>query len=401
MKKSIVIILGSMKYLLDYARLLNDYKSDFKLLVCDLDQDPKVSLPENAIYLPVSLTNPFEQIVDYCQKNHYLVKGVINRKDYFEILHAQLSEKYQVIGPIVSAVETLSDKTKLHRLMDKIGLAEFRPKAVVTSLIEVEKHLDQFNFPIVVKARFGAKSRGVYTINVSSDFQAVKKEFIEKTGNNETEDILVEEFIFGDQLSPISYVSNDGKLKSLGFVDIVTAREMGQKNLQLVFRSLPSKHSKTVLEKIDEILQMIIDATGLKSVALHPEFFVVGEKVYLIEINVRLGGFRRSLLKSAYGIDMNKVGFELAMGLTISDQKQTNNSSTVGEIWSDHSGVVNELKIPNSPYLSNVIYTKQVGDKYIAPPREQIPLAIFFVKASQDSLKIAKELRENTLLEIV
>lgn len=401
MKISIIVLLGNMKYLLDYARILNDYDSNFKLLVCDLGQGPKVSLPDNASYLSVSLANPFEQIVNYCQKKNYIVKGVINRKDHFEILHAQLSEKHNVIGPLISAVETISDKTRLHQLMDKIGLGEFRPKAVVTSLSEVEKHLDQFNFPIVIKTRFGAKSRGVYTVRDSDSFSVVKKEFINKTGSSGTEDILVEEFIFGEQLSSISYVSNQGKLKTLGFVDIVTSREMGQKNLQLAFRSLPSEHSQTVLEKIDDILQKIINATRLKSVALHPEFFVVGEKVYLIEINVRLGGFRRSLLRSAYGIDMHQVGFELAMGLPISDKKQTNNSSTAGEIWSDQSGLIKELKMPDSPYLSTVIYTKKVGDKYIAPPLEQRPLAIFFVKAPQDSLKIAKELRENTLLEIV
>jgi biotin carboxylase len=401
MKNPVVILLGNMKYFLDYARLLNDYDSSCKLLVCDLNQSPKVSLPDSAIYLPVSLTNPLEQIVDYCQKNNYLVKGVINRKDYFEVLHAQLSEKYQVIGPLISAVETISDKTRLHQLMDKIDLTEFRPKAVVTSLREVEKHLDQFNFPIVIKTRFGAKSRGVYTVNDRSEFQAVKKEFVKKTGSIDTEDILLEEFIYGEQMSPISYVTNQGQLKTLAYVDIITSREMGQKNLQLTFRSLPSKHSQTVLEKVDDILQKIIDATGLKSVALHPEFFVVGEKVYLIEINVRLGGFRRSILRNAYGIDMHQVGFELAMRLPISDQKQTNNSSTAGEIWSDQSGLVKELKMPDSPYLSTVIYTKRVGDKYIAPPLEQRPLAIFFVKAPQDSLKIAKVLRENTLLEIV
>jgi biotin carboxylase len=400
MRTPIVIVLGSSTYIHNYSKFLEDFNLNAKLLVIGKTKNPSVNLPENAIYLRISLKNSLSKIVSYCIKNNFSVKGVINRVDYFEVLHGQLAETFNVIGPTASAVQDLSDKVRMHELMLQSDLSFYRPRTIITTLNDAPTYFDQLQFPIVLKTHVGAKSRGVVSLKKPTDFEFAKEMMIENMNDPEKDLILIEQFLYGKQVAPVMYVNKKGKVRVLALVDIVTAREEKQNHMQLIYRTTPSRHSERIRQKITYVMQTLANASGLKSVLLHPEFFVTGKHIFLIEVNVRMGGFREAMMLNAYNIDMNQLSWELAMDLNISDQMKKSDSCTACEVWEPNSGKIKKLSIPKSKYISSEKYHLKVGDKYIAPPQKQIPLATFFISAPDDSLIIAKKIRKKTVVEL-
>ena len=90
----------------------------------------------------------------------------------------------------------------------------------------------------------------------------------------------------------------------------------------------------------------------LKETFLDPEFFVDKDSVYLIEVNVRMGGFRHDLALPAFQIDLNKMVAELALGQEIDDELKVIGSASACEIWETRSGVIKKLRMPKSKYYS-------------------------------------------------
>ena len=392
-KKTVVILLGSLKYV--------KHDSNAKLLVVDTVETQRFQKFPNIIYLQVTQKNSLEIILSYCKKNMFSVKGVINRKDSFELLYGKLCENFGVQGPSEFAVKNLSDKVLLHKLMGNCNLEAHRPKSIISTIDSAPGYFKQFKFPIILKNNTGSKSHGVIKIHTVEEFEK-QKEILTRNMVNLVEDsILIEEFLIGKQVAPAMYIDKNGKVKIISLVDIITAREVGQNHMQLIYRTTPSEHSDKISRKIESILQALADATNIKSTMLHPEFFVKGDNVYLIEINVRIAGFREDLLKNAYGLDLAKLSFQLAMDLPIVEEKLFTKSSTVCEVWSEKSGIIKTIEVPQNEYIVSLKYGLKPGDNYIAPPLAQNRLALFYVTSPTNSLSIAKKIREDTSIEFI
>jgi biotin carboxylase len=399
MNTPIVILIGSAIYSHTYAQFLKEQDENAKLLVIDKQKEPRVALPDNAIYLKVPVRNTLSKVVSYCIKNKLNVTAVINRLDFFEILHGQLAETFNVPGPTAFGVRSLADKAQMHEIMMQHDLSFYRPRTIVSTLDEVPQHFDQLQFPVVLKTHTGAKSRGVVPIKSKADFEGAKKILFKALKDPKNDAILIEQYLYGEQVSPVMYVDNKGKVRILALVDIVTAREVKQKHMQLMYRTTPSKHSERVRQKIAFVMQTLVNATGLKSVLLHPEFFVINKHVFLIEVNVRMGGFRETMMKLAYDIDMNKLSWDLAFDNPISDEVKSSFSCTACEVWEDTSGKIKKFAIPDSKYITEKKLYMKAGDTYIAPPKKQNPLALFYVKTPDDSLSVTKKIRKKTTIE--
>ncbi|MCB9813109.1 MAG: ATP-grasp domain-containing protein [Pseudomonadales bacterium] len=399
MRIPVVIVLGSSKYISDYASYLKADDPEARLLVIDKYKVPKTLLPENAIYFASSLKNTLSKIVSYSIKNKLTVKGVVNRTDYFEVLHGQLCETFNVPGPTASSVQDLADKTRMHELMIQSELSFFRPRTIITTLNEVSTYFDQLQFPIVLKTHLGAKSRGVVTLKNAKGFEVAKEILLKYIENPDKDLVLIEQYLYGKQVAPVMYVDKIGKVRVLALVDVITAREVKQNHMQLIYRTTPSRHSENIRQKITFVMQTLVDASGLKSTLLHPEFFVIGKHIFLIEVNVRMGGFRDVIMRNAYNIDMNKLSWELALDMRISDNIKESSSCTACEVWESESGKVEKFSIPKSKYIISETHYIKPGDKYIAPPNAQKPFALFYVKSPDDSLSVAKNLRKKTIIK--
>lgn len=387
---SAIVLLGKGPYVKEYLNLIRKLNLKANLIVCSYIKPS----PGNNHYEYVKLQQESElnTILNYVKKNNYKVIAVLNRVDQFEEIHGALCDELDLPGPSRKAVNLISNKDALHESMIKNGLGFYRPRTIKTSIVDLSKHFENVQFPVVIKPADGAKSRGVVKIESKDDIESAISIIENYIDNDET--ILIENYIEGSQVAPVCFVDMHGKVQSLNFVDITSGEDIGHSHMQLIYRTIPSKLTKSIKSILISVIQKVCDYSELKSVCLHPEFIISRNDVYLIEVNVRIAGYRDELMQYACGISMSEVSLMLALGREVLVSQTKTISATACEIWDERSGVIDEVNLPDNRYVvSKKIHFKQ-GDIFTAPPNDNKQLATFFVVHPEDSLSVAREVRK-------
>ncbi len=400
--QKIVLLLG--KGLLEkFEQHVHNINKSILVVECSFKPDADKNNSKN--YLDIPKGKELKTIIDYAKDKK--VVGVINRRDYYEKLHGELVDYFKISGPSSFAVDQISNKANLHLLMEELNLNLFRPRTIVCQLSEVQSLLKSVQFPVILKPFAGAHSRGIHKLESDSDFDEAyghlyehfKNEYAIDQLDKEDRTVLVEEFLYGKMVAPICYVDKKYKVHFISLLKIVRASDIGQDHYQLIYRTTPSNIRETIQQKMRFVLQKIARASRLKETFLDPEFFVQKDNVYLIEINVRMGGFRQELAKPAFDIDLEKMITQLALGKEVDDQFNIVASATACEIWEPRSGVIKKLVLPKSKHITWSNLNFKVGDYYQAPPEGNDPLGSFYVSALEKSLKLAKKIRSNMIIE--
>jgi biotin carboxylase len=334
------------------------------------------------------------------------VRGVVNRFDTLIPLHGKLVDAFSVPGPSYEAVMQCKNKAAFDRLMRKEGLGRYRPNTQELTLSAVGEYLRMVELPRVVKPFIGSKSRGVRIIRHLSDWEAAEAYLrghfrtVERHGIMVQPKVLVEELVTGEMITAVTKVDHTGGVEILTFERVLTGKDVGQQHQQLVYRTVPAMPDGRVKQAIETILTGIVAGAGLTSTFLHPEFLVEGVEVKVMEVNVRIGGFRRELLTYAYGVDLDELAVRLALGEAIAYEPKRDGSCTAVEVWEETSGVIERLELPEDERMKGVKVYFEKGDEYVAPPAAQKPLARYYVVSEGGSLEVAQKLRAQVNVEI-
>jgi biotin carboxylase len=289
------------------------------------------------------------------------------------------------------------------------GLGKYRPETRVCGLGELSGVLRGVKLPVVVKPHMGVKSRGVMVVEGLNEIARVVEnlkryyEGKEYLGfETEKPKVLVEEFIEGRQVTPLCMVDHDGKLVTYAYVDVMTGRDVGEGHSQLVYRTYPAQllNDKVKVE-MEEVLQKIVRDAGLKSTFIHPELMVTKKGFVIMEINVRIGGFRSEMMGYATGVDMDEMAIELALGREVEWRPKWDKSCTAVEVWSVEAGRVKAIGEIDASAVIGYKKGVEVGDYYVAPPKGNKPLASCYVVTDESSLKMAQQLHDKFLRGVV
>lgn len=354
-------------------------------------------------YLFLPKGKEFKTIIEFA-KNKQVV-GILNRADYYENLHGKLVDYFEIPGPSFAAIDQVGNKANLHLLMEDLNLQLFRPKTIICQLTEVAELLKNIQFPVILKPFAGAHSQGVTKLESVEDFNDVYPQIYEHflsakaIENEKDKTVLIEEYLPGKQITPICYIDNKSKVHFISLVKITSARDINQNHHQLIYRTTPSNAKEHIQQKMKFVLQKIAKASLLKNTFLDPEFFVDGDKIYLIEINVRMGGFRQELAKPAFDIDLEKMIVQLAADQEVDDQFNVIGSATACEIWEPQSGTIKKIKLPKSKHIAHSRINFEPGDYYEAPPVGNKALGSFYVRTEEKSLSLTKALRNKVIIE--
>lgn len=402
-----ILILGSGKYFKQILEMLSVIYPT--VTIVQISYSGKRQEVPASRYCPIVLGSEIQKVDEFVKTGNYRVIAIYNRSDTYIQLHGQLVDHFHVPGPSEKSVNFFRQKNKMHQLMTDNDLGEFRPQTEIRHFSRIsESFLQKLSYPVVVKPMIGAKSRGVFLLNRLEDFGNVKaalqKHFLNEQAVQlaDTSDIvLFEEYVRGKQVTLTAYIDEKGKLHSISSVDVTTARDVGLPHMQLIYRTTPSKYPEYIRQKMEFVLQQLASASGLRSTFLHPDFIVSGNRVILIELNCRIGGFRYEMTKYAYHLDINKMAIQLAMGDDIDDQLVKVKSCTACEVWEEKSGQIQQFSIPKSKYIVDASQRLFPGDLYRQPPDGNVPLGRFFVVSeNDDSLKLAKKLRKQVKVKI-
>lgn len=346
-----------------------------------------------------------EDIKKFAQDKQVI--GVVNKSDAFEILHGKLVDYFKVAGPSYRSIRFFKDKVRLHKRIVSNNLAFYRPRTLVSRLEDLGKDLKIVQFPVVIKPFAGAKSRGVFKLSDMNEFEEIHKQLQEHFEKEKSmavreskhKKLLIEEYIKGKVISFECFVDGLGKLHSIFYTDVVTAQDLKKEHMQHIYRTTPSKKNEFVRKRVEFLVNRLIKISKVKSSCLHPEFFVVGNKVYLIEMNVRMGGYRDSLARMAYGISLEKIAFKLALGEEIKTDFKFIKSATACEVWEEKSGIIEKIKTSKTKAIKNMLVRFEKGQEYLAPPYGNMPVAYFLVQTEEESLKIAKKVRGRIIVK--
>ena len=237
----------------------------------------------------------FLKLKEFIQKNSInlviigpekpLVDGLV---DFLE------NNKIKVFGPNKFAAQLEGSKifTKKICAKYKIPTAQY---GVFKNKEDALKILDNFTFPIVVKADGLASGKGVYICNDSLEFEiAVKEIFNGKFGV--AKEILIEEFLKGEEMS--FFIISDGKsFKFFGTAQDHKKVNEGDNgpNTGGMGAYSPSRFENINMEEkiinrvIKPTLKALKDSKSEYKGFLYAGLMIVNNEPYLIEYNVRMG----------------------------------------------------------------------------------------------------------------
>jgi carbamoyl-phosphate synthase large subunit len=225
---------------------------------------------------------------------------------------AEERERFEAIGVTlpISPVECLRICRDKHLLLEKVKGAVPIPISEPLTQMVADRVT---SFPLLIKPRRGAGSRGVARIDTSEDLEALPKD-----GS-----LILQEFLPGEEYSVDVYVRRDGRV--IGAVP----RE------RLKIDSGIAVASRTI--NLPELMQAAVrtaEIVGIRGTA-NVQFKRAADGVFkLLEVNPRFPGTLP--LTGAAGIDMPKLMADELAGKTLPDGLLPFKELMVVRYWTEH-----------------------------------------------------------------
>ncbi len=188
--------------------------------------------------------------------------------------------------------------------------------------VELDSILNQteikINFPVVIKPLALSASRGVIRANTTDELMAaakrVKALLAKRTDLKlvEKEQVLLEEYIHGDEIAVEGIVDN-GVFKLLTIFD--KPDELYGPFFEETYYITPTRLPVEQVDKVSDIVQQACEAYGIKTGPVHAECRLRGTEIYLIEMAARtIGGLCSDILEYGLGCSLEEIVLSHATG---------------------------------------------------------------------------------------
>lgn len=237
---------------------------------------------------------------------------------------AYVAEQLGLPGNPVASVHLLTQKDLFREFLTKHGFHSPKAKGFCC-YEEALEGIKEFRFPVMVKPVDSSGSKGVVKIYSENQLEAAVEEAL---AYSRSKRIVVEEFIQkkGYQVSGDGF-SVDGELVFTSYGNELYSGN-GLREYVALGEFWPSLLEPEMKKKIDDELQRLITALGMKTCAYNIEVIIdENDDVYILELGPRNGGsYIPQLIQYATGVDLveytikGAVGEDCA-GLTMADTK--------------------------------------------------------------------------------
>ena len=258
-------------------------------------------------------------------------------------------EKLGLTGPGARAADISSNKYKMKEAFMKGGVSCAR-HICIHSEEDLQKALDQLDFPVVVKAVDLMGSRGIFRCNTREEAVFYYGKTMEATGQDYC---LAEEFIEG-QILGCEAMIKDGELVYCLPNNIAAFQSHVPTP---VGHSVP--YRKPELEpEICRQVKLAIEAVGLDNCPVNCDLICKDDRIYVIEITGRAGATcLPEMVGLYYGINYYEAIVRLAMGMDVrfmfrKDAPHRANLSKI--LTSDRDGTVKAIHNDN-PEAEDII----------------------------------------------
>lgn len=377
-KTILLVNTGSIKKKFIIQRLK---KLGLKIIVLNKEVTPwAASLVENWILADnTNHSEAIQAVKDFLTNNPSAkIDGILTFWEDDVLLTARLVDRFGFIGISHNIAKKARNKFWFREFCESHSLPTPRYK-LIRKTEDLEDIRQNFMFPVVIKPAYGSSSAYVTKINAPEDlaeiYDNIKSSISinSETALNDGLDILVEEFIDGDEVD-IDILMQNGKVKFYSLSDNFNKSKgiYFVDSGQAIPSTLPEKNQEDLLETAEIILEKM----GIQNGCIHFEAKYATNGVYPIEVNLRMGGdYVYSYNLSAWGVDLIEYAAKIALGVYFPKIKKPSvpKKYIIGwDLHPDESGVLVELSsldnLKKNPLVEEVDIYKTIGDPILVPP---------------------------------
>lgn len=238
------------------------------------------------------------------------VDAVITTSDYPVNVVAMLCEKLNLIGISPFAAEVCTNKYLQRKLALQFGIK--CPQFVKLNFNHLSAYTVPFSYPVIVKPLDSSASRGITIVYEES---ALADAFVQAKRYSRTDEFLIEEFIEGKEYS-IEGLVQQGRLHVLGITEKFLEEAEGMLFPVEIGHVCSVVFEASLQERVVRFADSVVQAFQIDNSALHLEFKLFNNQIYLIECAGRPGGdfIASDLIPLATGIDLLEGLIKIAMG---------------------------------------------------------------------------------------
>ncbi|WP_232485662.1 ATP-grasp domain-containing protein [Streptomyces fildesensis] len=320
--------------------------------------------------------------------------GVVTWDEWHLVATARLARALDLPANSVEVMRGCRNKATARTLFARHGVPSAASMTART-LLEAGMATMIVGYPAVLKPTALAGSIGVIRIDRPEELPRAF-DFASAGASQSREDtaVLVEEYLDGPEVS-VECVTHHGATTAVA----VTRKHLGpapyfDETGHTVDAGDP------LLAHVGPVAAAAVKALGISDGVQHVEMRLVDGQPRLIEVNARIGGdMIGHLVHLATGIDLPKAAADLACGLAPDLTPTRRGAAGIRMLYPDTSGTLTKRQInqpfaAHTPWLRQVQWIRQVGDRLLLPPEGDLftARAGFYIVTGRDTAQVDERL---------
>jgi D-alanine--D-alanine ligase len=343
---------------------------------------PELDVPKKLVDYFVQVDNyNHKEVIEkveafFSQHPDVMVDGAITFWEDDVPLLAKMCEHFGFIGnSFETAINTRNKYEMRKRLRDcGLGSPEFH---LIQSKEDLDDAMHFIGFPAVMKPVWGSDSQFVVLVK-DEDEAAATYDYLVKNCNEQYDPIfkyndsqfLYEEYLEGTEVSLECY-SQFGIPHVLG----INEKQPLRPPYFIEYGDIaPARLTEEIEQDVVKLAESSLIALGVQNSLSHIELKITPKGPKIIEVASRMGGDDIYLnVKTVWGFDMLKIGFDIACGQKVESKKREASDIVICRYFiPEYSGIITNISgIKECREMKNVldlVVSKDVGDAVLVPP---------------------------------
>lgn len=291
-------------------------------------------------------------------------------------LLARICEHFAFIGNTYTAAINTRNKYEMRKRLKETGLGA-PGYHLIQNLEDLEDAMDWIGFPAVLKPVWGADSQFVVLVKDPDEAKATY-DYLLKNCNEQYDPIfkyndnmfLYEEYVDGTEVS-LECFSEFGIPHVIG----INEKQPIKPPYFVEYGDIaPARLSQEVEYEVIKLAESSLIALGVQNSLSHIEIKITSSGPKIIEVASRMGGDDIYLnVKTVWGMDMVKLGLQIAMGVKVQIPKREARDCVICRYFiPEYSGIVTNIlgarEVRDMKGVLELNVTKDVGDAVLVPP---------------------------------
>lgn len=237
------------------------------------------------------------------------------------------------IGPSAKTLKLAADKLKLKETAKKLR-------------IPVVKTVEETNYPVLIKSRFGGGGKGIRLAKNKHEFEAAKNEIKKELGVSFKNDSI----FFEKPIKTFKHIDIQFLADNFGNISIFPPRDCSvQRNFQKVIEETPAPDiTKSLLKNLEDATRKIVEKlqyTGAGTAEFLLDFDL---KYYFLELNARLQ-VEHTITEEITDIDLIEKQIEIASNakLDLKEKIEAHGHAFEARIIAKTPGEAHIYNLPN------------------------------------------------------